>query len=293
MKLKSIILLMLILLAMVFMVAGQSIFSRSALLSDITQDEILKMHLTTGTVSYIQDTPQQTEVPLMKPCPYGYLEYRPACETVTNNCQVTYQCPKALLINLDGWGARGNGTTDLYKIANEGVSRLIKDGVWKRNEFIVISPQLSALNSMYSPKTLHVFIAQMVQKYSIDPNEVYMVGLSGGANSIYPYITNYTDVKAVVCISGAGNYKVAYKAINTRLWAFHGLSDSQVPVKPDISFNANYNLSADSIQAEHARVTIWEGVTHTGWQQVYSGQWIGKISLYDPFKEDVFDWLLK
>lgn len=234
----------------------------------------------------------QTEVPLQKPCPYGYLEYLPACETITENCKVEYRCPRALLINLDGWGPRGNGTTDLFKVASEGIARLIRDGVWDRKEFIVISPQLGALSNMYSPRTLHAFIAQMIFKYDIDPNQIFMVGLSGGANSIYAYILAYDDVKAVVCISGAGAYKQAYKSIGTRLWAFHGAADRTVYPQSDISFYKNYNLSADSIQATHSRLTIWEGVSHTGWQEVYSGKWIGRESLRDAFKENIFDWLL-
>jgi len=235
---------------------------------------------------------KQIEVPLLKPCPYGYLEYIPQCVTVTENCQTVYRCPDKLLISLDGYGERGNGTTELYKVANAGVAKLIKDGVWKRTEFIVISPQLSLSYNMYSPKTLNVFINQMAFKYNIDTTEVYLAGLSGGANSIYAYITNYKGIRAAVAISGAGNYKLATQSIPTRLWEFHGDADTTVPLS--LQFNKNYNTSLQTMRCEgEAKITVWSGVGHTGWQEVLSGQWLDKTSLYDPFQEDIFDWMLK
>lgn len=235
----------------------------------------------------------QVEVPLQRPCPYGYLEYVPGCESVTENCQLIFKCPVALLINLDGWGARGNGTTELYKVANEGVAKIIKDGQWVRKDFVVISPQLASTARMYSPLTLNTFIKQMIFKYGTDPNQVYLVGLSGGANSIYAYITNYTGVRASVAISGSGNYKMAYRSLPTRLWEFHGDADTIVPL--NTTFYKNYNTSADSVQAEHSRLTVWNGLGHTGWQPVYKGDWINKACdpRYDPFSENVFDWLVK
>lgn len=249
---------------------------------------------------------KQIQIPLQSPCPFGYLEYRPACESVTENCQTIYKCPAALLINLTGWGERGNGITDLSRVANAGVSKLIKDGNWNRTDFIVVSPQLFTGQKMYSPAALKVFIDQMRFKYQI--KDVYMVGLSAGANSIYSYILQYDDVKAVICIAGAGAYKQAYKAVNTRLWAFHGENDDQVPAGPDRLFVKNYNYTYDTMQvkpAERARLTYYPGVGHYGWQQTYSGEWLDKPPTetsrefhrdnlsYDHFNEDVFNWLLK
>lgn len=245
----------------------------------------------------------QTEVPYAKPCPYGYLEYIPKCLTVVVNCDTVKKCPKYLLISLHGLGKRGNGTTDLYKVAQEGVAKLIKDNQFNRYEFIVISPQLFTGQSMYSPKTLHIFVEQMIAKYR--PEKTFMVGLSAGGNSIFTYIVNYRDVSAVIPIAGSGNYKVAWQATGIRLWSFHGQTDTVVKPSGDIQFIKNYNLSADSTGVEHARVTIYPNVGHSGWQETYTGKWKDIITEqvdkdihhdsfnYDHYQEDIYDWLLK
>lgn len=250
---------------------------------------------------------KQIEIPFAKPCPYGYLEYIPACVTTIANCDTIVKCPRALLISLHGVGKRGNGTTDLHLASDEGIARLIRDGQWKRTEFIVLSPQFFANQTMFSPRTLHAFVEQMIIKYKPDPGQVYMVGLSAGANSIYPYITIYRDVRAVITIAGAGNYKLAYRAVGVRLWAFHVNDDTRVSSGPDKRFIPNYNLSADSAhnRFEHARLTLYPSGGHTGWQQTYTGQWKdivwsdGKtvshrdMNGYDHYNEDIYDWLLK
>lgn len=235
---------------------------------------------------------QQIEVPLLKPCPYGYLEYIPLCETVTENCNIVYRCPKALLIALNGFGIRGNGITDLSKVANEGVARLIKDGQWNRTEFIVISPQLFTGQNMYSPKTLHVFITQMLEKYPVDTTEVYLVGISGGANSIYPYISTYKGIRGAVAISGYGSSKLAIGAFTngTKVWEFHGQNDGIVPYST--SFYKAYS-AAEVIDTDNSKFTGWPGVGHSGWHEVISGKWLEKTAIGDPFNENIFDWLLR
>lgn len=242
-----------------------------------------------STICYSQ---KQVEIPFQKPCPYGYLEYIPECEKVEENCQVIIKCPKALLINLIGFGERGNGTTELYKASNAGVSRLIRDGQWNRNEFIVITPQLFTGQNMYSPKTLNVFIEQMKDKYPIDTTEIYLVGLSGGANSIYPYIGTYKGIRGAVAIAGYGASRLGPLANTngTKIWEFHGETDNVVPYS--MSFHKAYVMS-EKIETNNAKFTGFPNVGHYGWQEVYSGKWLNKYSVNDPFDEDVFNWLLK
>lgn len=220
---------------------------------------------------------QQIEVPLKKPCPYGYLEFKPPGA-------------RALIISLHGMGKRGNGTTELYRASEEGLARLIRDNKWNRTEFIVISPQLAEGQKMYSYKGLHPFVIQMIEKYKPDTSQIYMVGLSAGANSIYPYISKYKDIKAVVCVSGSGDPKSAYKAINTRLWAFHGDLDKTVKIGPDINYNKAYNLAAGD--RPKARLTIYPGVAHSGWQQTFTGEWFSKWFSKETPETNIYDWLL-
>lgn len=224
---------------------------------------------------------QQVEVPLQKPCPYGYLEYKP-------------EGARALLVSLHGIGKRGNGTTELYKVAQEGVAKVIRDGKFTHREFVVVSPQLPTGQNMFSYLSLKAFIDQMIIKHNIDTAQVYMVGLSAGANSIYPYITTLPGIKAAVAYAGYGNFKKACMT-KTRVWAFHGESDGIVVATGSILFVTYYNRCSEvsTGRREPSRLTIYPGLGHTGWQETFSLSWMNmRETTYDPFDQDIYEWLL-
>lgn len=249
---------------------------------------------------------QQIEFQLKKPCPYGYLEFIPKCSISVISCDTIKNCPRALLISLHGLGRRGNGVSDLHNVAGEGIAALIRQGQWNRTEFIVISPQLSTNGGMFSPKPLHIFIQQMIDKYKPDPSQVFIIGLSAGANSIYPYIETYRDVKSVIAVSGSGNYKNATEYLGTRIWAFHGDNDTTVKPSGDINLLKKMNSIIDTMKVKPPRMmlTIYPGVGHTGWQETFTEAWRDKIigtdtvhhdsnqKPYTHYNQNIYDWLL-
>lgn len=198
--------------------------------------------------------------------PYGYLEYKP---TGANR----------ILIHLHGHGERGNGKDELYRVRRNGLPKQIDEGKYTRSEFIVLSPQYLIESSMAYHSTLNRFCQKMALKYNIPMTEIYMIGLSGGANSIFNYIVNYSHIKAAVAISGGGPYSKANLAISTRLWALHGENDAVINPLNSKRFVDNYNLANPR---ERAIFTLFpfEGHSSYVWEKTYA-------------QSKVYDWLLK
>jgi predicted peptidase len=197
--------------------------------------------------------------------PYGYVYYKPDGAT-------------KLLISLHGFGERGNGKDELYKVENVGAAKLVKDKLWTRSEFVVVSPQYSLTSTGAYHKTLHSFILQQCKKHSIDTTEVYLIGLSGGANSIYGYIVQPYSVKAAVVISGAGSYTKAYLA-RCKLWALHGEKDDVINYSGAKLFVDNYNKVP---RTSPGKFTLFPFAGHIPyvWETSYR-------------QNDIYDWMLK
>lgn len=198
--------------------------------------------------------------------PYGYLEYKP---TGANR----------ILIHLHGHGERGNGKDELYRVRRNGLPKQIDEGKYTRSEFIVLSPQYLIESSMAYHSTLNRFCQKMALKYNIPMTEIYMIGLSGGANSIYTYITNHFHVKAAVCISGAGSYKLAHQAIETKLWSLHGEKDTVIKYNGAKLFVDNYNKALPEVPAKFT-LFPFEGHTAYCWETTYA-------------QNDIYNWMLQ
>ncbi len=176
--------------------------------------------------------------------PYGYIvaDYRPEGAT-------------KLLVSLHGFGERGNGTTELSRVAKVGAAKLIAAGSWKRREFVVVSPQLKAGSTQFYHTTLHSFILAMCKKYNISPSQVYLMGMSGGANSIFAYLLNYKannaldpskpqiKVVAATCIAGTVVASKGSQVIDTKLYVTHGEKDEIMSYVDAKGFVDTYNAA--------------------------------------------------
>lgn len=230
---------------------------------------------------------------------YGFLEYLPPDYNVDTNKKFP------TIVFLHGVGEKGNGTTDLYKVAANGPPRLIKDGKWpvrspKTNlfpaeNFIVISVQSS--DGYPLPDNLHTFIKWVKTNYRADPDRTYLVGLSAGGVSTWRYLDKHSDeVAAIIPVCGNGNIsgsdECAYKHVP--IWAFHGDKDPSV----------NWGGSTNPVRLVNlcvpkpnplAKVTIYPGATHDVWTRTYSLSGMSETTdpKYNPFDISIYDWLLQ
>jgi predicted peptidase len=239
---------------------------------------------------YAQQTEQRLKTTTS---PYGYLQYLP--EDYGRDSM-------ALVVFLHGFGEAGNGTTDLYKVANTGLPSLLKNNrlPYVSQSFVVLSPQIGS--KYFSPATLEKFIQYAIVTYKIDPSKIYLTGLSGGATSGYNYIRLYQTCAAAVLISGYGNRKdiCLTQACKTPLWVFHGSQDQTITYPGSLLFAKRYNEYSPE---EKAKATLYNGVGHDAWTRTYNLSGIGSglvstslegkpfsLNLYD---ESVYEWLLR
>jgi predicted peptidase len=197
--------------------------------------------------------------------PYGYVFYKPVTAT-------------KLMVFLPGSGTMGNGTTELYKVENEGAAKLIKYKKWTRTEFVVFTPQLSVGSSRYYYTTLHNAILQQCKKHNIDTTEVYLMGISRGAISVLDYIIRPYSCKAAVSIAGSGTPLKAYLATKTKLWLVHGEKDQIIPYGASVAFATAYNKAAPK---QLAKVTLLPFFTHEPivWERTFQ-------------QNEIYNWML-
>jgi len=224
--------------------------------------------------------------------PYGHYVYLPGDYKSKPNAKFP------LLIFLHGLGEKGNGTSDLKKVLKHGPPKLINNGTWNKvnkHPFIVISPQ--SWSGWWGAELIRQLIDYAKQTYRVDERRVYLTGLSAGAISTFSYITKYQDqVAAIIPIAGNGSSQVQEMCnlLQIPMWAFHGSNDRTV----------GWGGSKNPVEAvnkcnpkarEHARLTLYTGVGHDSWNRTYdlSGMKSKQDPKYHPFKENIYDWLMK
>ncbi len=220
----------------------------------------------------------------------GYLQYLPDDYSTNTNLYPT-------IIFLHGAGERGNGSSSaLDLVDNQGTPKMIKQGATMcftvngiQECFIVLSPQQSTSRWGWQGDVIP-FIDFALQKYKIDPNRIYVTGLSMGGDGSWD--TSYGSdndpnyIAAIAPVSGEGDYNQAKKTASKKIavWAFHGDKDSAVPMSDGLRPIKGMN----SVGANPVPIwTVIQGGGHSGstWDKVYSTG----HSYYSP---NVYEWFL-
>ena len=135
-----------------------------------------------------------------------YLEYLPKNYSTSGE-------KSPVIIFLHGIGERGDGVSAVEKVKKWGPPRHIEEGDdmtfvvnGKEYSFIVISPQLSRSQSNWGPNIVDGIVDHVMKTYNIDPDRVYLTGLSLGGGGTWAYaVSDYnTDNKfaAIAPIAG-------------------------------------------------------------------------------------------
>lgn len=202
-----------------------------------------------------------------------------------------------MIVFLHGSGEVGNGTSDLPKVLNNGIGRLINAGATmtftvngETSSFIVLMPQLASNYGNWQD-----FYTDEMMKYgkanlSVDLNRVYLTGLSLGGGGTWRWCSSDTtrtiQLAGIAPICGTGEtqqyfcwvtyYKVA-------CWAFHNMDDPTVPVG-----NTQYaQMTLDNCDPQHTEVrqfTYYPSGGHNAWDKAYdTGHGIQNPNLYEFF----------
>jgi len=153
--------------------------------------------------------------------------------TLTSTLQYLSFLPKSyaakgpgvpLILFLHGSGERG---TDLEKVKAWGPPAIAeKDAEFP---FLVISPQLPEGEAWHA-LALKNLLDQVLAKYNVDRNRVYLTGLSLGGYGAWDLATRYPAYFAAVApVCGGGNARATRNMRGVPTWVFHGRKDEAVP----------------------------------------------------------------
>jgi predicted peptidase len=119
-------------------------------------------------------------------------------------------------------------------------------------------------------------LAEIVKDYRVDPERIYLTGVSMGGFGTWSLATSHPDQWAAIApICGGGAPHAAGKIARLPCWCFHGDADNAVPV--DRSREMMKSLWE---AGGHPNYTEYAGVGHNSWDKAYG-------------TPDLYDWFLK
>ncbi len=163
-----------------------------------------------------------------------------------------------LLVFLHGAGERGN---DLELVKIHGPPKLIEAG--KKMPFIVASPQL-AIGEWWSPDLVVWLTKELITTLRVDPDQVYLTGLSMGGYGTWETAAKYPELFAAIApICGRGDPANAWRLRHIPTWIFHGAKDTVVPIKHSDDMN-------DALkQYDNVQYTVYPEAEHDSWTETY------------------------
>jgi len=179
-----------------------------------------------------------------------------------------------LILFLHGAGERG---TNVWLVNVHGPAKYIAEH--PDFPFIVASPQCP-LDQSWSNETILALLDELLAHYKIDPQRIYLTGLSmGGYGTWSLALTHPERFAAAVPICGGGNLLdallpargmagreriEALKALP--IWAFHGGKD---PVVPPAESERMVQAVKQAGLGE-VKLTIYPEAEHNSWEQTYT-----------------------
>ena len=178
-----------------------------------------------------------------------------------------------LIVFIHGLGENGDGDSQLNDLLVTGIPRLINDDQWDdERPFIVLSPQ-NSLGGCTRSSSIFNFINYAKENYRINPNRVYLTGLSCGAIGSWSYLASHINSQIAAIVPIAGNGNSAFNSAGCELnrvpiWAFHGDNDNTVGVGGTTGPINNLLACTDPAPLDTSMI-IYPGVEHNSWQRTY------------------------
>ncbi|MDB5342939.1 MAG: enterobactin/ferric enterobactin esterase [Schlesneria sp.] len=168
-----------------------------------------------------------------------------------------------LLIFLHGAGEKGDDNQSQLR----GLPEQMAESSW-RTQFpcFLLAPQCPAQSQWTNlDDELANLIRAVMKQKQIDPERVYLTGLSMGGYGTWSLATQKPDLfAAVVPICGGGDPATAERLVNVPIWAVHGTADRTIPVE-----QSQRMIAAIRKAGGQANYTELEGVGHDSWTQTY------------------------
>jgi predicted peptidase len=172
-----------------------------------------------------------------------------------------------LMLFLHGAGESGS---DLAKVKTHGPPKIVES---KRDfPFILVSPQSPRMG--WNADTLNALLDEIMQHYRVDPDRVYLTGLSMGGYGTWSLAAAHPErFAAIVPICGGGNPADAPKLASLPIWVFHGAKDPTVPIQ-----RSKEMVEAIKAAGGNPKFTIYPEAGHDSWTETYNNpelyQWL-------------------
>jgi predicted peptidase len=176
-----------------------------------------------------------------------------------------------VILFLHGIGECG---TDVWRTAIHGPLNYVK----KHPDFpfILVSPQCPVGDKWSNEAVLSV-LNDVVGRYAVDTNRIYLTGLSQGGFGVWNLATTYPQrFAAVAPISGGGdvlgfivvkwNKERTEPMLHLPFWVFHGGKDPVVPVAEDLRMVEALKKFGDA----DVKLTIYPQGQHDAWTETYN-----------------------
>jgi len=234
----------------------------------------------------------------------GFLEFKPK----------DYGSQKhPLIIFLHGIGERGNGTSQLGIVANNAIPYYCSRGAsmsftvyGQTSSFVVLSPQLSTSYGYWPTFYVNEMIKYAKANLQIDPDRIYITGLSLGGGGVWRSITDvqngdYTfdaGIAAAAPVCGTqeetdANFCSTIGASHLPVWAFHSMDDATVGVS---TTQHAQMLATNCGLSPAAKFTYYQTGGHSGaWINAYdTGHITVPVSGGGSFtaNPNLYEWLL-
>lgn len=164
-----------------------------------------------------------------------------------------------LMLFLHGAGESG---TNLAKVKIHGPPKLVETN--QAFPFILVSPQSPGRG--WDPEALNALLDEMISRYRVDKERVYVTGLSMGGYGTWTLAAAHPDKFAAIApICGGGNPADAPKLARLPIWVFHGAKDPTVPVR-----RSEEMVEAIKAAGGDVKFTVYPEAGHDSWTETYN-----------------------
>lgn len=168
-----------------------------------------------------------------------------------------------LIVFLHGIGERG-GTLDDIKNMNHSIPMIAE--TIKDFPFVTVSP-LCPQPYLWRdlPYSINNMIDEVISKYKIDTDRIYLTGLSMGGIGTWNMALQFPDKFAAIApVCGSVDPDKVEKLKNLPIWAFHGANDIDVPMYQE-------QKAVDILKAcgGNIKYTVYPDIAHDSWNYAY------------------------
>ena len=172
-----------------------------------------------------------------------------------------------LMLFLHGAGESG---TNLDKLKVLGPPKIVESK--PDFPFILVSPQTT--RDGWNPDTLNALLDEVLRKYRVDPDRVYLTGASMGGTGTWRLAAAHPEKFAAIApVCGRGDPADAKQLARVPIWVFHGAKDPVVRLASDQAM-----VEAIKAAGGNVKFTVYPEAGHDAWTETYNNpelyQWL-------------------